>query len=317
VHTIQVVVTNAQNEGTPAISSPATLQGDAYPTNITFNTNGTGWQLNGGGTVPTLSSNVLELTDGTDGEASSAFYGVAQYAGSFTASFTYVGDGGADGAAFILEDSSAGTLALGGGGGALGYFGITNSVALEFNLYIFPGIAPGTNGNTYGSGAGIIYGTTGAVHVNSADPINVDLSFANGILAVKLTDTTTFATYSTNYQFGPLTPLLGGSDLAYVGFSGADGGTSSIQTFSNFEFNSVIPPVTLAASSVTAGSFVLSWPAADTSYVLQEAASLSDRTTWSPGPTPVVVGGLNEVTVTVPHGGGEEFYRLARVVTCP
>jgi hypothetical protein len=131
-------------------------------------------------------------------------------------------------------------------------------------------------------------------------------------MAVSLTDTVTLATYSTNYVFGPLTPILGGSDLAYVGFSGGDGGATSIQTISNFEFNSVIPPVTLSVSPLTGSSFVISWPATDPSYVLQKTSSLT-APSWSAGPTPVVVGGVNQATVNV-TGGSQQFYRLVRVV---
>jgi hypothetical protein len=238
-HTIQVSFTNAQSGGVGVLSSVAVLQGDANPTNITFNTNGLGWQLNtvGAGGVPTLAGNVLELTDNTASEAASAFYGVAQYVGSFTASFTYTGNGSADGAAFILQNSPAGINALGGVGGSLGYAGITNSLALEINLYNGNGenigIALGTNGI-----AGAKYGATGPVSVNSGNPIQVGLKWVNGVLTVSLTDTKTLATYATNYTIGSLTPILGGSDLAYIGFSGADGGITSIQTVNDFEFNS-------------------------------------------------------------------------------
>ena len=317
-HTIQVSFTNSQSGGTPVISSLATLQGDAYPTNITFNTDGTAWQLNtfGVGSVPTIVANVLELTDGTGNEASTAFYTVAQYVGSFKASFTYTGNGSADGVAFILQNSSAGVTALGGGGGGLGYYGISNSVAFQINLYPgngeIPGIIAGTNGNTYGAGGGPAYQPAGPVDVASGNPINVKLNWANGVMAVSLTDTVTLATYSTNYVFGPLTPILGGSDLAYVGFSGGDGGATSIQTISNFEFNSVIPPVTLSVSPLTGSSFVISWPATDPSYVLQKTSSLT-APSWSAGPTPVVVGGVNQATVNV-TGGNQQFYRLVRVV---
>jgi len=312
VHTTQVMITNLLSAGTPAMSSLATLQGDAYPTNITFNTSGTGWKLNG--SVQSISGNVLELTDGNNQEASSAFYGAAQYVGSFNAFFTYTASGArtADGVAFILQDSTAATNALGGIGGELGYSGILNSAALEINIYTFPGIAAGTNGSTYGSGGGVVYGTTGPVLVTSGDPIDFQLNFANGNLAVTMTDETTSATYTTNYEFVSLTPILGGTDLAYVGFSGATGGLNSIQTISNFEFNSVITPVTLATSPLTANSFVLSWTALDPSYVLQQAPSLTGP--WTAGPTAIVVGGVNQATVSIPGGSGQMFYRLMRVV---
>jgi hypothetical protein len=203
---------------------------------------------------------------------------------------------------------------LGGGGGDLGYYQITNSVALELNIYFNNGvgIAFGTNGNTLGSGLGAPYAPTGGVVLNSGDPIDFKLNYANGNLSVQLTDSTIPATFTTNYAVGPLTSLLGGTDLAYVGFSGGDGGAVSIQTISNFAFNSVIPPVSLSVSSVSANSFVLSWPATGTDYYqLQTATSLTGP--WSAGPTPTTVGGVNKVTILT-NSGSHQFYRLVRIV---
>jgi hypothetical protein len=140
------------------------------------------------------------------------------------------------------------------------------------------------------------------------------LNFANGVLAVSLTDADTEVSYSTNYVFGPLPAILAGSNLGYVGFTGGDGGLTSIQTISNFEFSSVIPPESLTMSTATNGSFVLSWSAADPNYQLQTTTSLTSPS-WVAGPTPVNVGGVNHVTING-AGGTQAFYRLARVVTC-
>lgn len=306
-NTIQVAFSNDLSGGILINSSTVVLQGDSYPTNITFNTDGTGWQTNG--SVPLITNNVLRLTDGGGGEGSSAFFNVAQYVGgTWTASFTYNSNGGgADGTAFILQNMTNAT-ALGGSGGSLGYNGISNSVAFEINLY------PG-NGQTIGIGLGIngstgVYQATGPVSVNSTNPINVTLSWNSGVLAVTLKDAVTLATYSTNYTVGSLIPILGGN-LAYVGFSGADGGVTSVQTVGNFQFHSTLPPVNLTVSPVTANSFVISWPTADPNYVLQMTSSLS-APAWAPAPAPVVVGGFNQVTVNV-TGNGQQFYRLLRV----
>lgn len=307
-HSIAVSFTNAESAGVPVTSSVASLQGDSLPATITFNTDGTGWQLNtaGVGSVPTLTNDVLDLTDGQNSEASGAFYALAQYVGSFQASFTYTGIGGADGITFTVQNSGAGTNALGAAGGGLGLVGITNSVSFEINLYSSPGIGLGTNGTT-GS-----YFPTGPVGVNFGDPINVNLGWANGILAVSLKDTDTGATYSTNYAVGSLNQFLGGSDLGYIGFTGGDGGVSSVQTISNFEFHSVIPPVALSVSPVTGNTFTISWPAANSSYVLQTTSSLSSPN-WVTGPSPTLVGGNYQVTVNV-NSSAHQFYRLVRVV---
>ena len=218
--------------------------------------------------MPTFTNNVLTVTDGAGGEASSAFYKTAQYVGgTWTASFTYNSHGGgADGAVFILQTTNA--TALGASGGGLGYAGINNSLAFQINLYNGPGIALAKNG-TSGS-----YLPATPVNPASTNDINVTLNWANGVLSATLTDTGTAATYSTNYTVGSLLPILGGN-VAYIGFSGGDGGVTSVQTISKFQFHSVLPPVALSVSPVTSGSFTISWPAADPTYPLQTTASLS------------------------------------------
>ena len=310
-NTIQVAFSNALSSGAIS-SSPVQLVGITYPGTITFNTNGTGWQTNGaGGSVPTfVANNVIQLTDGGGGEASSAYYNTAQYVGgTWKASFTYNSHaGGADGATFVLQTAAA--TALGGTGGQLGYGPLTNSLAFEINLY--PGnnqtigVAIATNGTTG------IYGACAPVVVNGTNNINVSLNCSNGVLSATLTDAVTAATFTTNYNFGSLVPILG-ANVAYIGVSGGDGGITSTQTISNFSFTSILTPVSLGVSPVTANSFIISWPAADPSYVLQMSPSLS-APSWGPAPSPTVVGGFNHVSVTVPGGSGQQFYRLMRMV---
>jgi hypothetical protein len=202
-----------------------------------------------------------------------------------------------------------GANALGEPGGDLGYGpNITNSLAFEINLYPgngeTTGITAATNGNTH------VYAATGPVAVNGPDPINVTLNWNNGVLSATLEDTVTSATYSTNYVLGPLNSILGGSQFAYIGFSGGDGGATSVQTVSNFEFETIFPPVSLSVAQGAGGSVVLTWPAGDSSYVLQVTSSLS-APSWGYGPAATVVGGVNQVTVT-PGGSGPQFYRLVR-----
>jgi Bacterial lectin/Immunoglobulin I-set domain len=302
--TIQVLFTNALSGGTAVATAVAQLQGDPNPTNITFNSDGTGWQTNG--SVPNITTNVFTLTDGNGGEASSGFYKTAQYVGgAWTASYTYNSHGGgADGTAFVIQN--VGPTALGGGGGELGYTGITNSMAFEIDIYGGPGIAFATNGNT-GS-----YVAPGTVDVTTDHDIAVKLNWSNGVLGVSMTDMTTMDTFTTNYMVGSLSSILGGNNIAYIGFTGGDGGVASIQTVSNFQFHSVLPPVSLSVSPVSDNKVTLSWPASDPNYVLQMTPSLSSPS-WVVGPAPTTSNGVSQVTVDV-SGGGQEFYRLQRVV---
>jgi hypothetical protein len=317
-HTYQVTYTNAESAGAAITSSQVTLQGDAYPTNVTFNTNGTGWQVNGTAATAGIVNNVLTLTDNNSGEASSAFYSIPQYVGSFTASFIYTGNGGADGSTFVIQNVPAGDTALGGGGGDLGYApNITNSIAFEINLYSgngeIPGVMAGTNGITFANG-GPEYITPGLIGLGSADPIQVNLNFANGVLSVFMQDTASLYTYSTNYGIGSPVPIMN-ANLGYVGFSGADGGATSTQTITDFQFHSVVPALPLKISSVTNGAVTVSWSDADPNYQLQKTASLTSPS-WTAAGTPTVVNGTAEVSVSV-TGATTQFYRLMRTSPCP
>ncbi|HWD91957.1 MAG TPA: hypothetical protein VG938_06370 [Verrucomicrobiae bacterium] len=308
--TIQVSFSNALSGGVMANSTAVQLQGDGNPLNLGFNTSGTGWQTNG--TLAGITNNTLLLTDGNGGETSSAFYTVAQYVGgAWNASYIYNSHGGgADGTAFVLQTTNP--AAIGGGGGQLGYTGIGGgSLAYEFNIY-----NGGTIGGTLASnGASGTYQSLAPVDITTTNDILVNLSWNTGVLSVTLTDQKTLAKFSTNYNVGSLSALLGGN-LAYIGFTGADGGVSSTQTVKNFQFHSVLPSVKLSVAGASGGSFNITWPSADPSYVLQTNSSLTNTTGWSATAAPVTSNGTNTMTVNPNSGSPQLFYRLLRV-TCP
>ncbi|MDB6110129.1 MAG: hypothetical protein JWR69_1879, partial [Pedosphaera sp.] len=293
----QVFVSNSA--GGPISSSLGSLLVDTKPG---FGNNGLGWLANGGAS---FTGDVLSLTDGAAGEARSSFYTFPLNIDAFIASFTYqdVGGGGADGAAFVLQNSTNGAAALGSGGGALGYGGaaaITPSVALELNIYgpNTVGIAFRTNGVT-----GAPYTDTSPVILSSGDPISVTLAYAQGQALLTMTNTTTLATYSAQLTTGDLPTLLG-AHTAYVGITAADGQIASSQLVSNFSFIS-FPAL---SAQTTGGSLVLTWPASVGGFVLQQSASLS-APSWSPVVAPVsVVAGQNRVVLS--PAGANEFYRL-------
>jgi len=89
------------------------------------------------------SGGVLRLTPAAEGQAGSAWSDSKQpVQGGFTTSFTFrITDlggveglpPGADGLAFVVQNSSG--SALGGGGGGIGYDGIPNSLAVEFDTW--------------------------------------------------------------------------------------------------------------------------------------------------------------------------------------
>lgn len=303
----QVVVSNGSGSVT---SSVALFIVGSSP--VGFNISGGGWEANGNSAI---SSNLLSLTDGGGGEASSFFYNYPQYIGAFKASYTYqdVGGtvgGGADGVSFCIQNDPRGTSALGGGGGSLGVgtaTSITPSAELEFNLYTGNSEQVGytflTDGLTGAGGDNGNYAKPGNVVIDDGDPINVSLYYDGDTLSLTLQDAVASTSFSTNLVVGSLTRIVDG-DTAYVGFTGGDGGVASTQTITNFSFVSI----PLASIQPTANTVVISWPGAILGYVVQQTSSLTTPN-WVDVTNQVnVVNGLNEVTI--PIGAANEFYRL-------
>jgi len=311
-NTYSVTITN-----TPGLANSvvATLVGlTSAPPVINFSGNGNGWTYNGA-SVPGggFSGDILTLTDGAGGEASSAFFDTPQYIGGFVAFFTYQEANGdaplADGATFAIQNSAAGLNALGGGGGQLGFGGIENSAAFEMNIYPPSsggvGIQFATNGMTPTTPiAAPPYVSTSPVSLASGNPINVRLFYNQGALAVQLVDTVSNSTYRTTLKVGDIPGAAGGS-AALIGFTGATGGLDSIQKISNFRFAYTTPP-TLAVSK-SGSNVLITWPVSvSTLFVLQQSSSVNGA--WSNvGTIPTIVNGQNQISV-LPGSG--QFYRL-------
>ena len=211
---------------------------------LTFNNTAAGWTLNGTSEGGFIASNVLELTDGGGGEARSSFFSNQVNVSAFQARFTYkenAGSAGADGFTFCVQSDPRGAAAIGSSGNDLGYGGsplIADSVAVEFNIYAAAsegvGVGFGSNG-----AIGAAFTNPPLVNITSGDPMNVTVTSAGGIINLILQDAKTTNTWSviTNINL----PALVGSN-AYVGFTGGDGSTVSVQTISNFLFTSDVPP---------------------------------------------------------------------------
>ena len=311
-HSYSVTVTN--NFG-PATSTPVSLTGfSGAPPVVTFNTSGTGWTINQGGiTDAGITNGTLLLTDGQNGEASSAWFNTPQYSDGFAAFFTYQEANGtaplADGTTFCVQNAAAGTAALGGGGGELGFTGIENSSAFELNIYAGAhggqGIQFGTNGMTPDSPVATLpYYSTAPVNIASAHPINVQVYFNNGTYIVRLVDTVTSASFVTTYNQGDMRGVIG-ADTAIVGFTGATGGLNAIQTVSNFRFSYTTAPI-LSVNTVGA-NVVVSWPVSvATFFQLEKSPNVTGP--WTSAGSPTVVGLQNQVTL--PATGTSQFFRL-------
>lgn len=199
----------------------------------------------------TLNSGVLQLTDGQGGEAGSMWSSAVQPVGAWTASFNYqdTDKGGADGFSFALQNQ--GTAALGAGGGALGYSGITgNSAAAQFSLWNGGSMGFGLNGGIdkqHYSPANDVLGT--------GDLLNITVSYANSWVTQTVTDPTSSTTYSSTFYANLGNLFAGNSGQAYVGFTGGTGGAASTQQISNFTFTGQTAPVStnLAAPLAVTG----------------------------------------------------------------
>jgi fibronectin-binding autotransporter adhesin len=227
-------------------SGTVTLSGGslALGTLTSFGGNGVGWTVNQTGSynnVPTpITNDVLTLTDNESNQGRFAFFQSPQTisdTAGFTASFTYTpsGDKIADGVSFVIENDPRGSNAIGGTGGALGYSGITNSGAVEFNIY-----SGATIGTAFGTASNPLPGNTSVspVALGSGDPIDVTLMYSKDALTEKLTDPTAGTTSTTTFNNVDFNSLLGGN-TGYVGFTGSTGGSKSTQTISNFSFESL------------------------------------------------------------------------------
>jgi len=267
---------------------------------VAFNAAATGWTLSGS-TAPPITANRLELTSGLGSTARAAFLTEKQPIGNFYASFVYQtvsGAGGADGVTFCIQNQAA--TAVGGGGGGLGYGGITPSVALALNIYDpnTRGIRLLQNGTVttpFASVAPVLIG-------GNANPIQVNLTYGGGVLTAAFRDTVSAATFTTNFTVD--IPAIVGGSTAYVGFTGADGGTVSTQVISNFSMS--LPSVPIVTE--TSGSnLVLKWPLA-LGALLQSKSDLTIPA-WSYSTATFRVVG-NEARVTVSPLIGNQFYRL-------
>src|SRR5262249_19935975 len=152
----------------------------------------------------------------------------------------------ADGFTFTLQANSP--TALGNGGGALGYQGIRNSVAIKFDVWNNSGETDNSTGLFFNGDypdvphqAGEVNVPLNANVVNLRDQhrkrIDIDYDVATLILHVKITDEQHDGGPTFVEQFYTVDiPKIIGSDGVYVGLTGGTGGAYSLQDILGWVF---------------------------------------------------------------------------------
>ena len=187
---------------------------------------GSALSLNYGASV---TGGLLQLTDGGADEERSAWFTTKVPVQAFTTNFTFqLSNASADGMTFAIQGDNI--WELGDPGGGLGYQGISNSVAVKFDLYNNAGEGNDSTG-LYTDGAAptvpaVDLSSTG-INLHSGDTMAVQMVYNGTTLTMTLTDTVTNA--AATEVFTVNIPSVVGSDTAYVGFTGSTGGETATQ----------------------------------------------------------------------------------------
>ena len=190
-----------------------------------------------------LDDSRLQLTDGGNNEAGSAFCSTQVDVRGFTTDFTFqLSNANADGITFALQNSPAGLSALGAAGGGLGWQGITNSVAIKFDLYNNNGEGDDSTG-IYTAGQApttpSIDLTSSGIDLHSGDTMAVHMSYDGTNLTMTITDAIANATFTHSWAIN--IPSAVGGTLAYAGFTGGSGGMTASQKIESWTFVSSVP----------------------------------------------------------------------------
>lgn len=194
--------------------------------------------------VAAANNGILRLTPAATWQAGSVFYHEAldiDSDTSFKTEFQFQisgGDGskGSDGFTFMLQ--SKGSNALGSRGSGLGYAGVSQSVAIEFDTYKWQDpnnnhVAVLANGDQINH---LVFGTP-TFNLNGGDVLNAWIEY-DGLtdeLEVFVSDGISQPEDSLFSYTIDLTSVLGST--AYVGFSAGTGGLANNHDILNWEFN--------------------------------------------------------------------------------
>ncbi len=243
--TIKAIAVAPGLKNSPVLTAVYTIDPNAS-SSINFGSgfsNPAGLQFNGS---TDLDDSRLQLTNGGANEAGSAFYTSLVDVATFTSDFTFqLSDPDADGFTFTIQNSPSAAKALGPSGGGLGYGpdtpggtpGISQSVAIKFDLYDNAGEGPDSTG-LYTDGASpttpAIDLTSSGIDLHSGDTMGVHLTYDGTTLGMTITDNVANATFTQNWPIN--IPQVVGGQQAYVGFTGGTGGETSSQKIETWTY---------------------------------------------------------------------------------
>jgi len=190
-------------------------------------------KLNGSAT---LNGSRLQLTDGSPDQAGSAFYSTSLDVQNFGTDFTFqLLNPAADGFTFTLQNVGPG--ALGTAGGNLGYATIPHSVAVKFDLHNNAGEGNNSTGIYENGGEPTVPAidlTGTGIDLHSGDSMHVHMTYDGTTLSMILTDLATGATGVESWPLNLISAL--GGKIAWVGFTGGTGGSTSTQEITSWTF---------------------------------------------------------------------------------
>jgi hypothetical protein len=241
--TVKAIATATNFSQSATATSVITVQSSGGGTTVNFGSGfvAAGLQFNG---RTKLNGTRLELTDGGQGEASSAWFTTPVNVQSFTTDFSFqLTNANADGMTFTIQN--AGITALGLSGGGLGYgssvcgstSGIPTSVAIKFDL--FQNCQEGNNSTgLYLNGASPTVPSTtfgGGINLHSGDTFHVHMVYNGTTLTTTVTDTVNPSeTFTASWAIN--IPGTVGSNTAFVGFTAGTGGQTATQEIVNWTY---------------------------------------------------------------------------------
>jgi hypothetical protein len=234
-----------------------------------------GLTLNGSAT--NVDDSRLQLTTGLTLQSASVFYNTPTNIQAFTTDFAFqLSNAVADGFTFTIQNVSP--TAIGGNGGSLGYGpnpntgttgGIAKSVAVKFDFYSNNGEGTDSTGlyvNGVAPTVPAVDMTSSGVLLNSGDTITAHMTYDGVNLIMTLTDIVVNKTFTHTFPIN--IPSTIGSNLAYIGFTGASGGSTSSQKILSWTLTSQSGSVTQTPVFSPAGG----------SFTTAQQVSLSDGT---------------------------------------